>query len=1462
MRSSWFRTSLVTFATLVVVLSSLLALPASALGGGATHSAAGHSTSAAASAKSAAPAPIAPRPFVNSSVNVSGNFFQNTSGFTTPPFSQTYCTSTSYGYCYPQSQDPSIVRMTNGQIGVGFSQVTTRTTDTCSGAGANTGIRLGWVISKNNGTSFGSTTQLGNTTCSYEQALEPSFAAGPSGHVYGAFVESNATQYGVLGYYGSPTTTYTTRYDDALGFISISSNGTKFAKPLTVLAGGNISRPQIATFGETVYIVFENISNGTGPLPGNFYPAAAPIAVQLVYSADNGSTWHGPYTLPGLNPTELNTTMSPSVAVSSNGTVAVAYATNRSCLAFCGVYYGAAYGEEIVVATSLTNGTTWKGPFQVQSNVGEYYYFQGVYFNALFQEAPETAIAWDDAATAWEVAWAGALNLSLPNGYYYSDYSNFQVGVGSSLNDGVTWNTSLASPPVPETTYSGGSIEYYNPALGANNGEVTLTFTEYNQTYTGGNCGPVASGTYLSPSITLWTANSTNGLTWSPPLIAAVVKPPSSGYYTYLDIYYDYQGFLGSVGYTAAGTVLLGYAVALSFQQETIGANTEYVNQVKLMVAQPYQGTNSTLTVEQHGLAAGSRWGFAVDGNVFESTNPNITVVDVPTTQVVVVVPVTAATPSAGYWREYQPILSSSGAQVVKTPTILYLNYTLWDGIAFNPQPLGLLSGYSELYVYNQSQYTYYEYYEQEVYCYSPTTCYTYNSVSGCPFPWYVPDGTTLQIRPSSSGGPQYAYYNFELPVSYWNGTGPGSYTGTGSSANLTVHGAINQTMWLLPYGTYSEYFGAPTLPVSSTFNLTFDGQNVSAPGGGALGHAVNVTTGAYWVTHAQATSSESGWAYFGGPASGNPVLVPLQSVVNMSFAAVNLSSSLGTISFHAQGLTPGTVWQFEFNGSTLSSNTPWINVTAHSGIYPTSAYVVTSYNGSAGYTPNAVPSTWTLDAGQTYQVNYTPAYRIDVVAGAGGAVSPTTSSYWVAPGTIKSFTATPAIGYAFQGWSGEGAGSFSGNGFMATVTANGPIVEVAAFYPLVADRFNLSFSENGIPNGTSWTVNLNGVGYSSTNNTLTVPNVYSCQFSGGRGRYTVTVPYAYDNGTSSLTRYVAKPYPATLCGGGAPESLNFSAQYFLTLEWTSGGNASVAFGATVSSNSTWVPGLTAVTLQATPNPGFIFLGWNGSGAPGNFTGVQPIGSAAMEGPITEIAAFGIVYVPPPPRYWVSFHLGSTLPAGQTWLVTFNGANYSSSTAYLNISNLLAGSYSVAVPTIVTPDGLTQYAAVGVNPRIGITANSSYAISYATSYWVSISEVGGGSVSPASGWFPANAAVPLVATPDGTNLFSGWVGTGPGAYSGTNATPPSVRVGGPMTEVATFVPPVPPAVQVASAFNTVPVWAGLALVGLVVGLVIGLIAVRARGRRAPPAPYAPEPVEGSSPEAPPPGNPPPEGGEP
>src|SRR4030095_13666805 len=75
----------------------------------------------------------------------------------------------------------------------------------------------------------------------------------------------------------------------------------------------------------------------------------------------------------------------------------------------------------------------------------------------------------------------------------------------------------------------------------------------------------------------------------------------------------------------------------------------------------------------------------------------------------------------------------------------------------------------------------------------------------------------------------------------------------------------------------------------------------------------------------------------------------------------------------------------------------------------------------------------------------------------------------------------------------------------------------------------------------------------------------------------------------------------------------NFTTQYFLTM------NAGV--GGTVTPASNWFNSGQTVSITATPNGGFAFTGWTGSGS-GSFTGTTNPASVTMNGPITETANF------------------------------------------------------------------------------------------------------------------------------------------------------------------------------------------------------------------------------------------------
>jgi hypothetical protein len=472
---------------------------------------------------------------------------------------------------------------------------------------------------------------------------------------------------------------------------------------------------------------------------------------------------------------------------------------------------------------------------------------------------------------------------------------------------------------------------------------------------------------------------------------------------------------------------------------------------------------------------------------------------------------------------------------------------------------------------------------------------------------------------------------------------------------------------------------------------------------------------------------------------------------------------------------------------------------------------------------------------GGTYTLTYVPAFEVALVASAGGFVSATgqplqsAETVWEGAGTTLGLSAVASSGYVFDGWNGAGAGSYSGTDATPTVVVNGPIVETATFVALPGARFNLTFQASGLPTGAWWSVSLDGVGYASNTSTLTAGHLYAWT-SGPQGRYIVSVPDVYLNSTN-LTRYVPISYSNVVGTNGSAtpaEVVTYGAQEFLALTTSGGGVVEATYNHAPVGTSTWVTEGAQVSITALPNAGATFVGWSGTGS-GSYSGPNNTVQLTVEGPVREVAQFAPVQLPPPPKYSLTVDLATALAAGSVWGLTFAGVGYTSSNGTLVIPGLSGGTYGIVVPTVTSPDGTVQYRATPTDPlSYTVSGNATIQVTYAPYYWVAVSTSVGGSVSPGSGYYPANGLLYLVATPSSGYSFTGWSGTGSGVYSGTNATA-SIIVTGPVSEVAQFHSS-GPATIAASVWSSPETWIGIGAVGLLLGLVAGFLVTRFASR--------------------------------
>ncbi|AWR96162.1 PQQ-binding-like beta-propeller repeat protein [Acidianus sulfidivorans JP7] len=366
------------------------------------------------------------------------------------------------------------------------------------------------------------------------------------------------------------------------------------------------------------------------------------------------------------------------------------------------------------------------------------------------------------------------------------------------------------------------------------------------------------------------------------------------------------------------------------------------------------------------------------------------------------------------------------------------------------------------------------------------------------------------------------------------------------------------------------------------------------------------------------------------------------------------------SITFTESGLPAGTTWSVtltgEYNKTTISSSSSTITFNnLPEGIYSFTISPSILYEGiGAREVVSQSSGSITLTSNSTVQITYLTQYYLLVNSTYGGTVSP--SSGWYNAGSEVQLCASAYFGYQFIKWIGSGIGSYSGKENNVTITINGPINETAIFLPV----YVLTFSESGLPSGTTWSVTVNG-----TTKSITIGFFSDCiSFNLPEGIYYYNVSIIYGNND---VRYV----PSTFSGivslsEGEGVNINYVTQYYVSINSTPGG--------TVSPSSGWYDQGTTLQISAKPSYGYQFVEWNGSGYDA-YTGYNNESTIEVCGPINETAYFERVYT-------LVFIEGG-LPSGTTWCISLNGTTKSSTSPIITFNNLPAGIYSFYISSSV-----------------------------------------------------------------------------------------------------------------------------------------------------------------------------------
>jgi len=489
---------------------------------------------------------------------------------------------------------------------------------------------------------------------------------------------------------------------------------------------------------------------------------------------------------------------------------------------------------------------------------------------------------------------------------------------------------------------------------------------------------------------------------------------------------------------------------------------------------------------------------------------------------------------------------------------------------------------------------------------------------------YVLPYGTVVHISETPVGNNKFLE---------WVGSGYQSYSGTSQNATIYIWGNITET----------AYYG---------YKITF---NVQGLGSDAEGTVLVVNGNSYSYSQLPVTVDVPG-----GQSVSYSFYSPISSTVNgkryvwVSTTGLDNKQSDTFTPTQSGNITGHYAIQYALTmsvypsgaGSTSPSGITWYNAGTNVQISATanSGYQFASWSGvgTISYSGSNNPATVTMNS----PVNETAIFNIEVIVQNtfGGSASAlyngqayqSNTSFFVAPNSQVTFTASPNQGYFFDTW--VGTQTSTNNPLNLTITQ--PTNETAEF------GFYITFNTTGLGSdaqGTVLTVNGNSYTYSQLPVTIPVNYGQSVSYSFSSPIYSSTNGKRYvwisTVGLDNKQSDTFTPHRSGYITG------NYVTQYELIMSVYPSGA-----GTTNPSGSSWYNVGTQVQISASPNSGYVFVSWSGVGTI-SYTGTSNPATVTMNSPINETALFG-------------FQVTVENTFGGIATASYNGQTYYSNTSF------------------------------------------------------------------------------------------------------------------------------------------------------------------------------------------------------